>query len=355
MYFIKEPFDLWHNLASTKKEIVIYGTGNGAIKTLNKCSEHNIKVSDIFASDAFVRGQSFLGYKILTYNQVIEKYGKDIIVLLAFGSENIDMLEHFFDLASKHELLAPNFPLFGDTHINISFLESNREEIMHAYSLLEDDFSRKVFSNICNYKISGKVEYLRSISTNRREDITVLLNLSASERYLDLGAYNGDTVDEFLQLTNSQYESIIAVEADKKNFQKLTNRFSQQNIVNLNLIYQGIWSEKTCLTFNNAGGRASAIDPNSTTSIDVNNIDNILNNQFVSFIKMDIEGAEHQALAGAVHTLTKYQPKLLIAAYHHDDDFFTLPLKLKQINPKYKIFLRKHPYLPAWEINMFAV
>ena len=60
-------------------------------------------------------------------------------------------------------------------------------------------------------------------------------------------------------------------------------------------------------------------------------------------------------LRGAVHTLRGYHPKLNLAAYHRTEDLFSLILQLHEINPDYRIYLRKHPYIPCWDLNIYAV
>ncbi len=69
---------------------------------------------------------------------------------------------------------------------------------------------------------------------------------------------------------------------------------------------------------------------------------------------MDLEGAEKEALAGCVNTIQQHKPKMLIAGYHFNEDLFAIPLTLLQLNPDYQIYLRKHPYVPDWEINIFV-
>ena len=91
---------------------------------------------------------------------------------------------------------------------------------------------------------------------------------------------------------------------------------------------------------------------------DVVSVDSILGNEHADYMKFDVEGVEKEAIAGAAKHLEPDRqgnlPKLLIAAYHHDEDIFALPLLLWKLQPEYKIYLRKHPYVPAWEINIFA-
>lgn len=355
MLFMDEQIDMWEYLTTVQRPIVIYGMGNGALKALAKCQEYRIDIKAIFASDEFVRGQSFLGYEIIKYSQIIERYGNDITILLAFGSESEIMLEHFFELADKHELLAPNFPLFGTTHFDMEFVHEHEQQFNKVYELLADDWSRFVFRNICNYKLTGKVAYLKNTATLRVADYKELFTIKPQEVYIDLGAYNGDTVKEFLDLVNGEYKRIIAVEPDAKNFKKLNRWQQENNLPNVEIFAKGIWDKPDTLSFNTAGARSSSLDLEGNSVIEVESVDNILQGNCASWIKIDVEGAEAQALRGAAYTLSAYKPKLLVACYHREEDLFKLPLLIHELNPAYKIYFRKHPYIPAWEINIFAV
>ncbi|MDE6751522.1 MAG: FkbM family methyltransferase, partial [Eubacterium sp.] len=73
--------DVWNYLADSGKPIVIYGMGNGAEKIISVLKEYGAEIDDIFASDEFVRGHSFLGHKVLKYSEVCEKYDDFNIVL----------------------------------------------------------------------------------------------------------------------------------------------------------------------------------------------------------------------------------------------------------------------------------
>ena len=92
--------------------------------------------------------------------------------------------------------------------------------------------------------------------------------------------------------------------------------------------------------------------------VNVVSVDSLLGDEHADYIKFDVEGVEKEALEGAAQHLIQdcngALPKLLIAAYHHDRDIFALPLLLWKLQPDYKIYMRKHPYVPAWEINIFA-
>ena len=67
---LTEKENIWNFLINDKKPIVIYGMGNGADKIINTIEEYGGKVSDVFASDEFVRGHAFRGFKVLKYSDI---------------------------------------------------------------------------------------------------------------------------------------------------------------------------------------------------------------------------------------------------------------------------------------------
>ena len=89
---IKEE-NIWDFLKNDVKPIVIYGMGNGAEKIIATLEGFGMKASDIFASDEFVRGHSFLGYKVLKYSEICEKYD-DFNVVLAFATHLDSVMEN---------------------------------------------------------------------------------------------------------------------------------------------------------------------------------------------------------------------------------------------------------------------
>ncbi|MGL5206032.1 MAG: FkbM family methyltransferase [Acidaminococcaceae bacterium] len=353
--FIKEKETAWDRLKKTEKPIVLYGMGNGADKILDWCEANGVKVAAIFASDDFVRGQIFRGYKVCKYADVASQY-QDFLLIIAFASESPFVLEHFFALADKHETLAPHLPLFEDDEVvDFSWLTRYQEELLKVYTNFADDSSREVFASTLNYKLSGKLVYLQNITTQRNEDCQKLFQFGKDETYLDLGAYDGDTIKEFLGYIDFSYNKIIALEPDSKNFKKL-QRFVQENgLKNTYLLNKGIWSEECSLSFTGSGGRQSALHTDGKAEVSVDAVDHIMQGKPVSYMKLDVEGAEFEALSGAAETIAKWEPKLFVAAYHRDNDLWRLPLLLWRLNKNYNIYLRKHPYVPAWELNFLAV
>ena len=376
--FINEENTLWEYLKTAGKPVVLYGTGDGADKVLARLADTGVPVSGIFASDEFVRGQQFHGFTVQAYSELLALREK-VIVLIAFASELPDVMERFYKLASVHETYAPHVPVFsGEETVTAVWIKKYERELQTVYERLADAVSRETFASVLNYKLSGKLSYLQACTTNRAEDLRTIFSFGGEEMYLDLGAYNGDTVQEFLQLTRGRYKKIVALEPDPKNYKKLTDYVRQYELKNVTCLQAGVWNDCGSLELTGNGGRQStfweadrsrfATQPLSQTcsmkkkikkqQVTVVSVDAVLGNEHADYMKFDVEGVEKEALQGAAGHLVPdgngALPKLLVAAYHHDEDIFALPLLLWQLQPEYQIYLRKHPYVPAWEINIFA-
>ena len=163
----QEPY-LWEYLQTVQKPIVLYGMGNGADAILDRCAQLNIPVAGVFASDEFVRGQEFRGYKVKTYKEMQAEWGS-FVILIAFASERPEILRRFFHLAEEQETYAPHLPLFGDTTVvTPSWIRENRGVLERVYGKLADDASRQVMEDILRYKLTGKLDFLSGPRTGGR-------------------------------------------------------------------------------------------------------------------------------------------------------------------------------------------
>ncbi len=341
---------IWQTVRETSLPIVLYGMGNGADMIMDVLEEIGVTVSDIFASDGFVRGHSFRGHKVLRYAEVCEKY-EDFIILMTFAVHDTPTLEYIRRMNTEHTVLSPTVPIAGKGLFTLDFIRENEEQFDRAYELLADEKSKSDFVDILNFKISGKIEYLFSCQSEKSELYETVFPLTENETIVDLGAYDGDTIREFLSVTNGKYRKIYALEPDEKNFRKLCAKTEAlENIERYNV---GAWDKEETLCFQKKAGRNSRQDE-SGIPVSFNSVDNLISDD-VTFIKMDIEGAELRAIEGARKTVERCRPKLYICAYHRNEDAFAIPLKINEICSDYKIYYRHHPYIPAWESNFYCV
>ncbi len=343
--------NVWDTLKNTALPIVIYGMGNGADMVIDKLQDMGLDFADVFASDKFVRGQLFRGKKVLKYSEVCQKY-PDFFIVMSFAVHDDETIENVIKMSKEHPLVSPDVPVADDSIFTREFIELHNEEFDKAYSLLADDESRENYINILNFKVSGKIEYLFKAEKKKEFAYNEVLNLGDEEVFVDLGAYDGDTIREFINATDGKFKKIFAFEADEKNYKKLVANTSE--LKDVSLYNLAAWDKKETLLFEKKKGRNSKLSSSGNVSVDADSVDNVINEK-ITLLKMDIEGSESKALDGAKESIKKYLPKLYVCAYHRNSDMFLLPLKINDIAPEYKFYFYHHRYIPAWESNFYAV
>lgn len=345
---IKEQ-NVWDILKNDNKPVVLYGMGLGAEKIMDTLAQYGIEVSDLFASDEFVRGHSFRGYKVHKYSEICEKYD-DFNVVLCFASHIDSVIEHIEIMDGEHTVFAPDVPVAGGGLFSREFVEENDEKFDFVYNRLADEESKRVYLDILNFKVSGKIKYLLSSFADKDKIYSDILKLGDDEEIVDLGAYDGDTIREFCNATGGKYKHITAFEPDAKNYKKLLkNTDAMENVSCFNM---GAWNKDDTLIFSTKAGRNSKLSAEGV-SVKVKAIDSL--EIPATFIKMDIEGSEMKALEGLERTITKYKPKLYVCAYHRNEDLYALPIKILELCENYTIYFRHSKYIPAWESNFYCV
>ena len=353
--------NLWHYLKHTDLPIVIYGMGNGADKILEILERDQISVADFFASDGFVRGHSFHGKKVLSFSEVQAKYEK-FIILLAFGSSLDDVMAKIVSISEKNELYAPDVPVCGGELFDAAFYLENQEKFEKVRSLLADEKSKEVYDDLISYKLSGNISYIRHADTEKETALQNILSGSYTA-YADLGAYNGDTIKEALSFYPT-IEKITAFEPSPKTFAKLNTYLSTLSGLEIKTCPLCAWDKKETVILTDGAGRNTTIGggtPGKTKNgakiktADCDSLDsqNVYENEKL-LIKYDVEGAEWEAILGSVKTIQKNQTELIVSLYHKSADLFALPLLIHEILPSHKLYLRKHPYIPAWDINLYV-
>lgn len=341
---------MWDYIKRCGKPVVLYGTGNAADRVVDECKKRNIEISGIFASDGFVRDREFRGFHVMSYAVAKEKF-PGMLVLLCFGSHLPDVISNIRRIGSECEMLVPDFPVAGEGCFTPEYYEKNAERIKRIREILADDRSREVLDCVIKYKLSGKPEYLYACETDACRNLS-LLNLSENETYVDLGAYTGDTISDFLDLTHGKYKKIIAFEPDARNFRKLSENTSDLDNITLVNAAAGKSSGKIYFSGNLGRGGSQSV---SGREITADSVDRVLGGREATYIKFDIEGSECDAIDGAAETIKNFRPKMLVSAYHRNDDLWTIPEKILSLCFDYKVFLRKNPCIPAWDISYYFV
>ena len=345
--------DLWSYLKEQSglgRPVVLYGTGNGADKIIAQLERIGVSPSAVFASPGFVRNRDFRGLKVEGFEDCLARYGDSMIVLMCFGSSRPEVLSYVDELRGRCEFYAPDVPVYGNNLFDLDFYNAHVDELERVRTILADEQSVRTFDDIIAARITGDVKYLKDCEVTQEEADALVSDCRGL--FVDLGAYNGDTVQRYAPMLPSS-DGIIAVEPDSRNMRKLkenTSDFSSVEYV------QAFVSDKeeTVLTGRNLG-RGTSAGKGSNIELDTVTINGITNGRPVGFIKFDVEGSELAALNGGAETIAAYKPYMNIACYHRSEDLFALPLKVLDINPDYKIYMRHTSSVPAWDTCFYVL
>lgn len=344
--------DLWTSLAEKKKPIVLYGMGNGADKIADELERRGMEVAAYFASDDFVRGQLFRSKRVMKYAEVKALY-PDCVILVAFASQLPDVMERIYKIDAENELYVPDVPVVGGRVFDSAFYEENLALIQEARELLADEESKTLYDNILLYKLSGKLSYLKEATSSREEVFHSVMNCERYRHCADLGAYNGDSVREFMR-EFPNLDSIVSLEPDRRNFKKLSRFVEDEGLSFVECHNAAAWCENGEMAFSESGNRNARAGEGKGV-VAVRTLDGILGERPVDYIKYDVEGSEYEALCGSRESILRYQPDLLVSLYHRNEDIFKLPLFVHSLLPEHKLYLRRFPYFPAWDLNLYAV
>ena len=235
--------------------VLIYGMGNGADKVIDLFRENGIEILGVTASDDFVRGQVFRGFTVKKLSG-FEKTCGDFIITPAFGTCVPSVINHIISLSETHKVIYPCVPVAGDEIADAGFFMRNEEKINLAHSLFSGE-SGRVFEGYYNFVYSGELKCLLDITSYKEEIYRSFLRPDGRGVYVDIGAYTGDTIEEYLRLTGGRYDEIIAVEPDAKNMAKLIKKFEgYKNLTCVNKVCTSYTGE---IEFVSGAGRQSSV------------------------------------------------------------------------------------------------
>ena len=343
--------DLWDYLKKINKKIVMYGTGNGADKIINVFNEKGIDLYGIFASDDFSRGQEFRGYKVKKYCNFVSELD-DFIVVVSFASQRDNVLENIYKIASERELYAPDVPVFGEGLFDLEFFTAHKQRLLDIYLKMADEVSRETYLNTIAFKLTGNISYLKCCETTENEVISLISSLLKNHNYIDVGAYTGDTVEQYVSLFGNEMK-IYAFEPDKKNYKKMLDRFEAKKIL-CQSYNAAAWNKNTNIRFYSNSGRAGSanagIKQEKYSDIQALRIDDIVDDK-IGYIKIDAEGSDKFVLEGLKETIKHNKPCIKVAAYHRNEDYFIIPETISEIQPNCRIYMRHLKYVPAWDTD----
>jgi FkbM family methyltransferase len=180
-----------------------------------------------------------------------------------------------------------------------------------------------------------------------------IVQLTDHEAFVDAGAYDGDTVMDLVERTRGRFDRITCFELDQTNYEALAGTVGTlpgaERIAIHNL---GVWDAAAEIKYSADSLQSSVGDGDRTGRVVA--LDDVLGEERVTYIKMDIEGAELRGLHGAERLIRTQKPRLAICVYHHLKDLWEIPAAIHELVPEYKIYLRHHTNL-EYETVCYAI
>lgn len=243
---------------------------------------------------------------------------------------------------------------FSLIRIYVNMLKNRIEDFKWMYDKLADHRSKVTYLKIVRYWLFFDItELLMSKETAFRDYFDLDIIPDASDAVLaDCGAYTGDTIIDFYHTYSGDYRRIYAYEMVESTFNVLVNNTMELS----NIIYRncGVGKEKTSLFIDDDSWDAgSRLTDHGSVQVDVVSLDEDIREP-LSIIKMDIEGAEMDALEGAKQHILNEKPALLISAYHKPNDFFDIPRWIYEQRDDYRIYLRMNGK-SAWPADFIVI
>jgi FkbM family methyltransferase len=240
------------------------------------------------------------------------------------------------------QVLAPDFfapHMFYDGLLDD--LVVHRAQYTALNDKLADVRSRQVLDAVLGFRQTLDPVLLETVL--KEDDLYApegLFEFGANETYLDAGTFDGDTIRSFIGRVSGRFDHIYGFEPDPVTFEKLKANFASEPRVHP--IHAGIYSHKGSLRFHDDASRGAIFANDGEIEMPVTTIDEVLGDERVTYIKMNIEGAEIEALKGGRHVISKWLPRLAISVYHRPGDLWQIPEFVNELSPTYDLYLRQH-------------
>ena len=342
------------NLTRKYQYVAFYGCGailNSIVETWN--ASVGRKIDFCCDSDSAKWGKYFSGIKCIPPGE-LEAIKDKCAVFVTVGE-----FKPVFEMLTGRGFPSVNLLYKYDLDASGYLASASPAEVTaslgRAYDCLADARSRKVFDSIVSRVLGdGKnISVMPDVFERAQYFPADIVKLTEHESFVDIGAYDGDTVRDLAARTGGKFDKVYSFELDAVNFDHLRRNVDlMPERGRIRIFNLGIWDSERDISYSvgksqstvGAGGAQGHVVP----------LDKVLAGEKVTFIKMDIEGAEPQALRGASGLIRAQKPKLAICIYHDFRHLWEIPLYIREQVPEYKLYLRHHTNL-EYETVCYAI
>ena len=346
--------------------IYIYGTGTFAQDVYHVLLNRGFPIEG-FIDHLEKDNPSIHGIKIFTPESAANaRKASEALVVLGlhnYQAHTINIIDRLRKAGFNNILTSTDiYDLFG-SDLGTRYWLTSREYyfslapiLYEMHSRLHDENSKEIFRSVIKFRLTGDTADLPEADLINPYHPTDLPNWKMPLRFVDCGAFDGDTIKDFLK-NKIAIQAVAAFEPDLSNYAKLSNYISSHKteISEANIFPCGVYSSTKQFSFETGQGMASSISNKGTTVIQCVALDDAIPTFDPNLIKMDIEGAEYDALLGARRLIAEHTPGIAASLYHRPEHLWQLPMLIESIAPgKYNFHMRSHA-MNDFELVLYAM
>lgn len=363
-----ECAEILHN-----NEIIIYGAGNSGTILYNRLRQIGIEPFCFMDNKGSIYGNQYLNCTIYNFKQIMEAVDSQesyvvIVTLLdilsfakikdditsAWGGTNKPQIYYFsqfrnYDKIFNLQAARPFSAYLGEDR---QTLFDNRDKIYTVFSKFNDVESKRVYQELMNFYMAYDfVDFTVHPFIEHYFDYSLYRKIE-DELFVDCGAFNGDTLDIF-RGNNATFLKYIAIEADRINYEALKSKVEKLSCSNIVALNSYVSDGARSVSFENAGQSYSASHCDGE-SIYTQTLDNLVYDEKPTFIKVNVEGADLEALLGAKAIIRDFHPVVAIQGHHKMEHLWRIVEVIDEFAAgEYEFYLRN--YSGIMEFTFYAV
>jgi FkbM family methyltransferase len=341
-------------LLEHQNRVVVFGCGGLGRRAIERLQELGIQPLALCDNNELLWGTAIQGISVLSGEQAAAQFGSNALFLIAVWNPHHWYVETEQRLKSAGAKFitsyAPLFWRFPENFLPVFLLNDlpskvyeARDAVLEAENLWADEDSLQIYRANIHWRAFGNPGHLPPRPSENTYFPADIFNLSSNECILDCGAYDGDTVKMVLQRYASEFAAIYSIEGDAVAFEKLrayAATLPPEIQGKIHPIHCAVGGTRTVVRFTSDG--TTGLKRNEDIDVQCYPLDDISLAQPVTLIKMDIEGAEYDALFGARNMIARDKPLLAICVYHTQEDIWRIPLLIHSMLPEHSLFLRAY-------------
>ena len=333
------------------RRIVIFGAGRLGRKILAGIKNGDLDPVAFADNNSLLGGKTVDGLLVLSPEDAAKKYSSAATFVVAiWHPERSPLIGNILTQLRGMSCRTTGFPILFWRHSPAflpyffwdlpSKLLQFRADVEGAFKLLDDHASRQAFVSHLELRLHAAFENAGNPAAVKQY-YPGLFSLSPAECYVDCGAFTGDSIDSFLAEAGDAFRKVIAFEGDPAvlpDLEVFMSKFKARGVLHKAVV----GSHPGTIRFAGDGVGGGRVNDAGGIDVPCIRLDDALHGERVSFIKMDIEGTELQALEGAQQIIKRDRPVLAVCGYHAPDHLWRVPTALKRLAPDSELFLRTH-------------